>query len=139
MTKLFHVPVLWDEPTVQQLASGQISHWCRSRRLARVQPYGMNKVLTAYELLPSEVEPRSLKDGDRRRYEAALDAFLAGRSRDAGNLLRSMPPGDGPTQFLQQFMEAQQQTPPADWDGVVVLRGKQPHHPRPNDTQHGEA
>ena len=122
LTKVFQVPILVDEPTAQALA-GPDSLWWRCRRVARVQPYGMASVLTVSELLPPVQEPGAMPEQDRKDYEAALDAFLAGRWADAVQLLRPLRQ-DGPARFLRDFMQRRQNTPPPGWDGTIVLEAK---------------
>jgi adenylate cyclase len=122
MTKLFRVPILVDERVAQRLTSGRNSHWVRCRRLARVQPYGMRKDFLVSELLPPAVEPGAMAERDRRDYEAALDAFFAGRWEDARRLLDRLPPDAA--LFLKKFMDRLGPTPPADWNGVIVLGSK---------------
>jgi adenylate cyclase len=123
MTKQFQVPILLDERCAKRLSAGVNSHWCRCRRLARVQPLGMLTVLTVSELLPPAVELGTLPERDRLNYEAALDAFLTGRWQDVPALLRRLP-RDGPGERLQSFLERHGNTPPAEWDGVIVLESK---------------
>jgi adenylate cyclase len=123
MTKQFQVPILLDEPCAQKLTSGANSHWCRCRRLARVQPLGMLTVLTVSELLPPAVEPGTFPERDRLNYEAALDAFLTSRWSDALALVRRLP-ADGPGERLKAFMERHGNIPPARWNGVIVMESK---------------
>jgi adenylate cyclase len=122
LTKLFQVPILVDEATAQALA-GPDSLWWRCRRVARVQPYGMTSRLMVSELLPPVQEPGAMPEQDRRDYEAALDAFLAGRWADTLQLLRPLRL-DGPARFLREFMQRRQSMPPAGWDGTIVLEAK---------------
>jgi adenylate cyclase len=124
MTKMFSVPILVDEPTAACLNAGSKSFWCRCRRLASVQPYGMGTQLTVSELLPSMAEPGALPDRTRRDYEAALEAFAAGRWDAAASLLQRVPPQDGGRKFLEAFMKCHQDRPPSGWGGVIVLEGK---------------
>ena len=123
LTKRFQVSILLDETAASHLASVRISHWARTRRLARIQPMGMKKTLLVSELLPTAVEPGSLREQDRRDFEAALDAFLQGDWRDSRRLLERLA-ADGPTAFLKQFMDKHAGQPPAEWDGVVVMEEK---------------
>ncbi len=122
MTKIFRVPILIDEAVAQHLNAGQNTHWVRCRRLARVQPFGMQKTVPISELLPPTVEPGALTESHRLDYEAALDAFEAGRWPDASNLLKHLPSVAGA--FLKDFMERHGNTPPADWTGVVTMETK---------------
>lgn len=121
MTKFFKVPILVDENAAEQLAGPRT--WARCRRLARLQPYGMSRILLVNELLPPAVEPHTMTERDRRDYEAALDAFLAGRWQDAQELLDRLPL-DGPSEVLQAFMGKHQHAPPAGWKGTIVLEAK---------------
>jgi adenylate cyclase len=124
MTKYFGVPILLDENTATQLNTPQAGRWCRTRRLARVKPFGMTTILTVNELLPPEVEPGTLKEHLRRDYEAALDAFIAGRWVDTERLLRHMPVSDGPTAVLHDYMAENANLPPRDWKGVIEMKSK---------------
>jgi adenylate cyclase len=124
MTKQFRVPIVLDEATVQQLCRGPDGLVGRTRRLARVQPFGMpSTVLMVHELLLPLGEPGTLPEGSRRDYEAGLDAFLDGRWPDAQRLLSRLP-GDGAAEFLKAFMQRHRYTTPAEWNGVIVLECK---------------
>jgi adenylate cyclase len=129
MTKLFRVPILLDETSAERLNHAVRGQWARSRRLARVRPYGMaNTVLTVSELLPPAVEPQALAERDRKDYEAAFDAFQNGRWPDAASLLQRLP-HDGPAQFLRAFMDRHQRKPPGHWSqegekGVITMESK---------------
>ena len=123
MTKQFQVSVLLDEATTEQLRAGSSVGWYRCRRVAKLQPYGMKKVLNVSELLPTAVEPGQLSDRSLRDYEAALDAFIAGRWADSRDLLRRLPK-DGPAGFLSEYMKQYGQHSPTGWDGYVALEAK---------------
>ena len=122
MTRIFHVPILVDERVAQRLSSGRSSHWARCRKLAQVQPFGMRKTLLVNELLPPAVEPGAMAERDRRDYEAALEAFQAGRWSDSRSLLTRLPTEVG--FFLRDYLDHRGPTPPADWDGVIVMETK---------------
>jgi adenylate cyclase len=123
MTKFFQVPILLDESTACKLDHHRTSHWARVRKLAKVLPFGMTQTVLVNELLPPAVEPCTMAERDRRDYEAALDAFLAGRWEDAADLLHRLPK-DGPCAVLQAFMDKHGKQQPPDWDGVIVLEAK---------------
>jgi adenylate cyclase len=124
MTKMFRVPILIDEHTADELTRTGSSTFARCRRVARVQPYGMESThLTVSELLPPAVESGSLSEMKRKDYEAGLDAFLEGRWEDAPVLLRRLP-GDGPANYLLSFMDSYQKLVPTGWDGVIRLESK---------------
>jgi adenylate cyclase len=124
LTKRLCVPILIDDVCGKRLAeldpSGQ---WARCRRLARVQPYGMRRVVTVTEVLPPAVAPNVLSEGDRRDYEAALAVFQAGHWDEARALLQRLPP-DGPARFLNGFMDAHPQGPPLRWEGIIEMDEK---------------
>ena len=82
----------------------------------------MHKTLLVNELLPPAVEPGVMSERDRRDYEAALDAFLAGRWRDARGLLARLAPDA--TAVLRDFLDRSGPEPPADWHGVIVMESK---------------
>jgi adenylate cyclase len=124
MTKLFKAPILIDEDTAQQLNARPQNHWYRCRRVARVRPAGMDEVVTVSELLGPQSEPEALREQDRKNYEVALDAFLAGRWDTALELLRSLASKDGPAHFLRSYIHERGGKPPADWDGVITLQSK---------------
>jgi adenylate cyclase len=123
MTKFFKVPILLDERAAGRLASTKHSHWARCRRLARVQPYGMRQTVMISELLPPAVEPGVMSDRDRRDYEAALGAFLAGRWQDAQDLLGRLR-SDGPSAVLKDYIDRHGRRPPDNWNGVMELESK---------------
>jgi adenylate cyclase len=123
MTKKFHVSILLDAQAAKQLRRAPDPSGGRCRRLARVQPYGMNTVVEVSELLPSAVEAGAMPERQRRDYEAALDAFEAGRWADARALLAKLP-GEGKDQFVSEFMDAHPQGPPAGWNGVMEMKEK---------------
>jgi serine/threonine protein kinase len=124
MTRQWGVSIVIDEATAARLSGGSNSSWCRCRRLAPVQPRGMTTRVTVSELLPSAAESGALPEHSRRDYEAALDAFVAGRWDAATSLLQRVPPQDGGRRFLNAFMERHQNSPPVSWNGVVVLEEK---------------
>jgi adenylate cyclase len=124
MTKILRVAILVDDRTAQVLSSSNNNYWGRCRRLAKIQPYGMDSTtLMVSELLPPAVEPGAMSERHRKDYEAALDAFHEARWRDAASLLRRLP-GDGPGDFLMAFMDKHNHTPPAQWNSVIKMDSK---------------
>ena len=63
-------------------------------------------------------------DADVERYEAALDAFLAGRWDDAFDRLHQLPTEDRAKDFLTGFIAQHNRLPPANWDGVITFDSK---------------
>jgi hypothetical protein len=56
-------------------------------------------------------------------YESALDAFRAGKWADTKNLLKFLT-GDGPSEFLMEFMNRHPDGPPPGWDGIIGMDKK---------------
>ncbi len=122
MTKHFGVPILLDDACSAYLQKVEGPAWGHVRRLARVQPYGMTRVLTVSELLPLESEPGMCTPEQALRYEQALDLFQGGRWQDAQQILASLP-DEGGKKFLLSCMQGKPKPPPG-WNGVVALAVK---------------
>jgi adenylate cyclase len=124
MTKILGAPILIDPATAQ--AAGEQLHATvgRCRRLAVVTPVGLDTPLTVYELLPPVSEYPVLTDEHLRRYEAALDAFVAGRWSQALEFLHSVPTEDTTKDFLEEFILRHRRAPPANWQGIIPLDRK---------------
>ncbi|MFO0965943.1 MAG: adenylate/guanylate cyclase domain-containing protein [Gemmataceae bacterium] len=129
MTKHFQVPILVDEETAETLQKMSDSSSLRinaenfrTRRLAKVKPYGMERTILVHQLLPARVEPGVLSEVDMRDYDAALEQFLSGAWSDARELLERLP-YDGPSQLLKDYI-ARRPRPPEGWDGVIAMGSK---------------
>jgi adenylate cyclase len=122
MTKLVRVPILVDDAVAKHVVAQRSAGWARVRRVGTVRPAGMRAPVMVSELLPP-VGPDSLPEPRRLDYESALDAFQKGRWNDTRNLLKFLS-GDGPSEFLMEFMNRHPDGPPKDWDGVIVLDKK---------------
>jgi adenylate cyclase len=121
LTKLFRVPVLADETTVERLKGIEN---VRTRRLAQVQPFGISKRLMLYEIMPQPMaDVPTLSENQRLNYEAGLQGFLDGDWKLAEQLLCKLR-HDGPSLYLRSFMIDRGMRPPKDWDGTIVLTGK---------------
>jgi adenylate cyclase len=124
MTKFLQAPILLDEPTAV-LARQQVdAQAARFRRVAKVQPYGLDTALTVTELLPPLAEYPGLGDAHVAYYEAALDAFVAGRWSEAYELLHKIPPDDRVKDFLTVYIAQHNRQAPAQWNGVIPLAQK---------------
>lgn len=124
ITKQLRVPILVDESTVKRVSGSAAAAAVRFRRLARLRPYGMDSPVTVSELLPRGPDPDLLDEEGVRRYEAALDAFDAGRWDEAFTLLHEVPPWDHGKDFLTSYILRHQRQPPPGWDGVVSMESK---------------
>jgi adenylate cyclase len=122
MTKQFAVPILVDEDVAKHVQAHRTAGWARVRQVGKVRPAGMRMPVPISELLPP-VGPDSLPEQRRLDYESALDAFQKGRWKDTKNLLKFLS-GDGPSEFLVEFMGRYADGPPKEWDGVIVLEKK---------------
>lgn len=129
MTKFWKVPILLDEESGKRLlAIGEnsslgLSSTMRIRRLARIQPYGMQKTFMLHELLPPKVEQGAMSEFDHRDYEAGLDHFTTGAWDLARDLLDRLP-YDGPAQLLKDCMAHHRWKVPKDWNGLVAMDAK---------------
>ncbi len=124
MTKILRAPILIDDVTARFVRDSVDPRVARVRRVAGVQPYGMNRSLEVSELLPPEAEYPQLSNQDLANYEAALDAFLAGDWDQAIDNLHHVPPHDRVKDYLTVFIAQHDRNPPADWDGVIQMSSK---------------
>lgn len=122
MTKFFRVAILVDSEFVKQL-SPELP-WARPRKLAKVRPVGFDRAVEVYELLSADTDQDGLPNHLLQRFDRAVTAFTAGRWEEARNLLAVLPESDGPSSVLKQYMADRHNSPPADWDGVIVLESK---------------
>lgn len=124
LTKILRVPILVDETTAKFVKHKVPGHVARTRRLARVRPYGLLGVLDVSELMPPVGEGGILTDDHLEQYEKALKAFLEGDWNEAYELLHSIPPQDlGKDILLSQILQHNHQAP-AGWDGVIAMQSK---------------
>ncbi len=124
MTKQLHAPILLDRATAKALRETISPDEARLRRVAIVQPYGIDVPLEVHELLPPAAQYPQLPDEAIRWYEQALDALLEGRWREALLALHRVPAEDQVKDFLTVFIARHDRVPPADWDGVISLSSK---------------
>jgi len=124
MTKILRAPILLDETTARAVRQQVTRDQARVRRLALVRPYGLDAALEVSELLPPAADYPLLTDDHLATYEAALDAFLAGRWTAAYELLHRIPADDQAADFLTVFIARDNRVPPPGWDGVIPLSSK---------------
>jgi len=124
MTRQLRVPILLDE-TVADEVREHLSHTeGRSRRLARVLPFGMETPLTVTELVPPVQDASGLTDSQLAIYEQAVTHFIAGRWEAAYEALHKLPASDKAQDFLAlQIAQHNRQAPP-NWDGTIKLPSK---------------
>ncbi len=124
MTKIIQAPILLDEATARIVRQEVPREVARVRRLATVRPYGLDTPLEVSELLPPVSEYPELTDEHLEFYEAALDAFLAGKWKEAFELLHRIPAQDQVKDFLVVHIARHNRRPAPDWDGVIPLASK---------------
>ena len=89
-----------------------------------VKPYGLDTPLEVSELLPPAA---AVSRADRRALATTRRPwthFLAGRWREAFELLHRIPANDRVKDFLTVFIAQHNRTPPPDWNGVIPLGTK---------------
>lgn len=124
LTKQLGVSILVDEPTAEVVRTSMARSEGRCRRLGRVRPYGMSTALMVSELLPPVEQFPAVTDRHVVDFEVAVDAIGQGDWKQAREILTALPDSDGPRKFLMSFLDRHQNTPPADWDGVIPLAQK---------------
>jgi adenylate cyclase len=124
MTKQLHAPILLDKASAAVLRDTMPAEEARLRRVAVVQPYGIDVPLEVHELLLPEAQYPQLPDEAIRWYEQALDSLLDGRWQESLQALHRVPAEDQVKDFLTVFIARHDRVPPADWDGVISLSSK---------------
>lgn len=124
LTDIIRAPILLDDTTAKALRESATPDVARVRRVAVVQPYGLQAKLEVSELLPPELAHPQLADKHIAAYEAALDALLRRDWVEAFKLLHQVPADDRVKDFLTVFIAQHNRTPPQDWDGVIPIGRK---------------
>jgi adenylate cyclase len=124
MTKQLRVPIVLDEATAAIVNARMDRKEGRTRRLARVLPYGTETPVLVSELLPSAREEPLMTDEQLALYDQAVDHFIAGRWDEAYRFLHLMPAGDRAQDFLGALIAQHNRVPPSGWDGAVHLSNK---------------
>ena len=124
MTKQLRVPIVLDEPTADIVRRRMSTSEGRIRKLARVQPYGMETPLTVSELLLPVSEAEELTDAHLTLYEQGVEHFMAGRWQEAYRCLHAMPSSDRAPDFLLPRLAQHNRNAPAGWTGVIELPEK---------------
>lgn len=124
MTKVFRASILLDRATAMAVRQSVPRDVARVRRVAVVRPFGMDAPLEISELLPPEQLHPALSEDHLAYYEAALEAFLAGRWTKAFELLHRIPADDRVKDFLTIYIAEHNRTPPPGWNGVISLASK---------------
>lgn len=126
LTKQLGVPIIIDEATADGLNSIDANRrgW-RTRRIARVQPAGMNKNYLISELLPQENDPsNTLPENRRKNWERVVTHFLSKEWSNAMADLEYLPTTDLLANLLRNYMQECNHVAPDHWDGVIPLKSK---------------
>lgn len=121
MTKQLRVPILLDEPTAEIARARLSKEEGRTRRLARVLPYGMETPLVVTELLLPHADYPDLTDEHLAQYEQGVEHFIAGRWDQAYRCLHAMPSADQAQDFLTLRIAQHGRSAPPGWKGIVEL------------------
>ncbi len=124
VTKRFRTPILMDDATAEVIASHANSGEFRCRRIAQLQPRGMNTVMTISQLLNPHDAVRILTDEQLRVHELALNKFIEGRWTESEELFRTQLADDEANLLLRDIMSKSEWRPPHDWNGVVTFQSE---------------
>ena len=119
LNKVYGTRIILSEPTaVRVLERFEL------RRLDRVTVKGREQPVIIYELLGRKSQVGDEQVAFARRYEAAVDLYLAGHwdeAVEALQLLLGERPDDGATCALLERCQAFSAQPPEDWDGYFRM------------------
>jgi adenylate cyclase len=124
LTRQLRVPILLDEVTANMARKRLNRAEGRTRRLAKILPYGMETPVTVSELLPPESQFPELTDAQIQQYEKAVDYFVEGRWEEAHECLHQIPASDRAQDFLALVIAQHNRTAPPNWDGIVRMPNK---------------
>lgn len=124
MTKQFRVPIVVDEATAAIVNARLDPREGRTRRLAKVLPYGIETPVLVSELLPPATENGALTDEQVAYFDQAVEHFIAGRWEAAYQDLHRMPASDRAQDFLGVVIAQHNRVPPPGWNGVLELPNK---------------
>lgn len=127
MTQKFRAGILVDERTDELIRTGTFDSGSlrpRIRRLAVVQPFGMNNAIKVSQILPPPGQPGSLDDEAIALYESGLDEFTQGNWETAFEIFHRVPADDQAKDFLTVFIAQHNRIAPPDWPGYISLQQK---------------
>ncbi len=127
MTQQVHAGILIDQRTHQLIVEANRDPGHQPvgvRRLATVQPRGMNNAIAVSQVLPASGQPGSLSDEDIVLYEQGLDEFTAGRWELAFEIFQRLSQTDRVRDFLTAYIAKHDCQPPSGWPGYVSLSQK---------------
>ena len=124
LTKQFQVPILVDEATAEFARQHLPPEEGRCRRLARVQPAGMETVLNVSQLMPPAGREGALDDEQVALHQRGIDCMVEGDWERAMQLFDRLPAHDLSKLLPMIYMAEHGYVAPNGWDGTIVLSGK---------------
>ncbi|MDC0934999.1 adenylate/guanylate cyclase domain-containing protein [Pirellulales bacterium] len=121
LTKQAGVPILVDAPTAAAIENSLPDEASSLRRLATIRPRGIATPVEPFALIPRRLASDPLTDEQLQAYEQAINATARGDWAEAMQLLRDLPPQDGPANLLRSELCSQGPNPPDKWDGALSL------------------
>ncbi|HET9869641.1 MAG TPA: adenylate/guanylate cyclase domain-containing protein, partial [bacterium] len=122
-TKEYKVSIIISETTYEEVKADML---CRELDLIQVK--GKTKPIRIYELVDHRLKGAGEKELRVRTFEAGLAHYRARRFDEASGEFKNclqMDPKDGPAAiFLERCRILKQNPPPADWDGVFIMKTK---------------
>lgn len=123
MTRRLGADILLDETTATEV-SGALADGGRLRRMATIVPHGFETPLIVNQLLPLETVAPKLSTTALDEYDQALSDFAAGRWDEARRSLTALALTDGAAVFLLEYMSEENNQPPPNFDGTILMKTK---------------
>ena len=122
LTKRLGASTLLDRTTALRLRASGCDPWAVTRRLGKVRPAGMERLIELYELLPAEQvrQHAALHGSHPEDLEAAVEQLETRHWTLAAEILGRMK-GDPVAQTLHRLLQKLGNRPPDDWDGALPV------------------
>ena len=124
MTKMFGCKICFEGQTAEQVSNSEIFSGKTVRRLAVLQPAGMDDVIEVFSIVTPQDDRMSGDAEIVHGYRNALDSFTAGDWQGAKEKLDQWVERDSPSKFLAQHIAQFGPQPPEEWAGVIRLEKK---------------
>lgn len=125
LSKKFGVAICVDQLTATYARKHIPKDVAQVRRLGNVVPRGMVSPINIYSLEPVNAKTRPLIESSvYDSFDMALDSVQSGDWSTASMMLKDLPPEDGPTRFLKDFLQENQMSPPDGWTGTIHFNSK---------------
>jgi adenylate cyclase len=123
MTRYFKVPILCDEATIREVASGPDGAVLPNRRLAAVIPYGLNRATNVYQVLGTGSSDNFSAE-HLAAYANALSRFENRNWTDSRESFEILAEKDSAARFVVDFIRRHNDQPPSQWNGAISMPGK---------------